>query len=81
MKFHPVYEDEWVKSRGNGGAAPVTAAGTSGASVRGMTDARGAFDTRQEWATFTVCPTVKWSSDLKASIQNTKILGIFWNVS
>lgn len=35
MKFHPVCQDEWVKSRGNARAAPVTAAGVSGGSVKG----------------------------------------------
>lgn len=34
MKFHPVYQDEWVKSRSSVRAAPVTAAGVSGASSK-----------------------------------------------
>jgi len=33
MKFHSVYQDEWVKSGGNERASPVTAADVSGASV------------------------------------------------
>lgn len=34
MKFHPVYQDEWVKSRSSVRAAPVTAAGVSCASSK-----------------------------------------------
>lgn len=81
MKSHPIYQDEWFKSRDNGRAVPVTAATMSGPSVKQMADAQRVFTTGEKWANFTICATVKWSTDLKANTQNTKLFFVFWNIS